>query len=287
MKLDAFKPPSIPIQIIMPDTYKGESQKGDPNTLWNISTAVYYKCGGIPWKPARPDPSVCYIGIGFYRDTTTQNREMRTCMAQIFSDMGHGLVLRGGEAKIPAEGGKTPRMSRETTISLLSDAVSLFKKHNNRNPPARVVVHKTSHYSEEEKFAALEALSDIDSVDLVVLQKDRDLQFVMRGTASVLRGSMIITGKRDFCLFTAGYSPYLGNYPGARIPVPMHIRCEHGTTDVREVGREILKLTKLNWNNASFSDSMPCTLSYTKLVKEVLSQATDNQILSDQYSSYM
>lgn len=286
LKLDAFTI-KMPIQVLMPRTISGESQDSDPHTLWNLATAVYYKCGGIPWRPLITDSSTCHIGVSFYKDKTSSSDDMRTCMAQVFTDSGQSLVLRGGKVPAPTKGHRSPQMTRESAIELFRGSVELFKAHNSHYPQ-RVVVHKTSHFSKTEREAAKEALGDlIERIDLVTILREKGIQFVRRGTKAVLRGTHIDLGGNEALLYTAGFVPYLNLYPGPRIPRPLHIYHEHGNTDKLAISKEILKLSRLNWNNGDFANSMPCTLSYTDLVKEVLSYAVEEQVVSEDYSHYM
>lgn len=284
LKLDAF-PEHTPIQIIEPRTFLGKSQLEDSNTLWNISTALYYKAGGIPWRPHEPQIGTCYIGIAFFYDKTSEKKNMRTCMAQIFSDNGQSLVFRGGQI-LPAKNDRSPRMDQQSMTQLIEDALSLYNRHN-KHPPGRVVVHKSSHFTYEEKLGAKNALSDLDSFDLVTINPNSNFQLVRRGTKSPLRGTYIPLEKDSFLLYTSGYVPYLKFYPGPRVPKPILVVHHAGRTDLQKIAKEIMKLTRLNWNSANFSTSMPSTLSYSFLVKEVLSHATADQEVSEDYSSYM
>ena len=43
------------------------------STAWNLTTAVYYKIGGRPWKIDGIRDGVCYIGIVFKQTTTDPN----------------------------------------------------------------------------------------------------------------------------------------------------------------------------------------------------------------------
>lgn len=276
----------LPIQVLMPRTFRGESQKEDPLTPWNLATGLYYKAGGVPWKPADSEPDTCYIGIEFYRDKTTPERAMRTCLAQIFSDQGQGLVLRGSRFRLPSEGRRSPRMDEDTTSSLLSDAIALYEKHNRRRP-RRVVVHKSSHFVRPEIKGAESAFREIESYDLVTIQSRTGVQFVRRGTQPPLRGTMILLDAHRFALFTSGYIPYVHAYPGPRIPRPLVVIHHGGPSGPLRLGTEILKLSKLNWNTARFSGSLPSTLGYADFVKSVLAQTQEEQEVSENYSSYM
>jgi hypothetical protein len=286
MKVDAMRV-GVPIQILEPRTYRGLSEKSDPSTPWNLSTALYYKAGGIPWRPSDPDPNTCYIGIEFFRDKTATDHRMRTCVAQVFSDGGEGLVLRGGQFEHQGGPRQSPRMDRATTEKLLQEAISLFKKHN-RQPPRRVVVHKSSHFVRAELEGAESALSEVEAFDLLTIIKHPGLQFLRQGSQPPVRGTMVILNEDQFAIYTHGYVPYLAVYPGLRVPRPLVVIRHGGTNGPQKLAGEIMKLTKLNWNAARFSSQMPSTLMYADLVKEVLAQVPQGQVeISEAYSSYM
>jgi hypothetical protein len=276
----------LPVQVLEPRTYLGESQKEDPSTPWNLATGIYYKASGIPWRPTDSDFSTCYIGIGFYRDKTSPDARMRTCLAQIFSDLGEGLVLRGSKFRLPTTPRWTPHMDADTVGTLLVDALSLYEKHNKRKP-IRIVVHKSSHFNKQETEGANEALQSVESVDLVTINPKPGIQLVRRGSQPPLRGTFVALGKSRFVLYSSGYIPYLRAYPGLRVPRPLLVEHQSGPSGLLRIANEIMKLSKMNWNTARFSCALPSTLMYAGFVKEVMAQVPEEQIVSEDYSSYM
>lgn len=276
----------LPVQVIVPRTFEGESQEADPSTHWNIATGVYYKSGGIPWRPSDPESSTCYIGVEFFRDKTTDEPRMRTCVAQVFSDVGEGLVLRG--SRFSHEGGRnrSPRMDEATSQQLINDALELFQRHN-RTIPRRVVVHKSSHFVGSEIRGIRDALANVETFDLVTINPRADVQFVRHGVQPAIRGMLVELDRYRFTLQTAGYVPYLNVYPGVRIPRALEVTHHAGDAGPQRLAREILKLTKLNWNSARFGNSMPSTMMYARFVKAVLAQTPEGEKVSEDYSRYM
>ena len=90
----------IPIQIVRESTLQlvDKTSRGQrpltpiSDRMWNISTALYYKCGGKPWKLATAREGVCYIGIAFRR---TEDGKTACCAAQMFLNDGDGIVFLG------------------------------------------------------------------------------------------------------------------------------------------------------------------------------------------------
>ena len=63
------------------------------SVAWNISTAVFYKCGGRPWKISGIREGVCYIGIVFKQLPNNSDLRNACCAAQMFLDSGDGVVF--------------------------------------------------------------------------------------------------------------------------------------------------------------------------------------------------
>jgi hypothetical protein len=88
----------VPVQIVRESTLAVTDQvrRGlegvNPlsDRLWNIGTALYYKCGRKPWKTPWAREGVCYVGLAYRQD----ERDNRTacCAAQMFLDSGDGIV---------------------------------------------------------------------------------------------------------------------------------------------------------------------------------------------------
>lgn len=89
---------NIPIQIVRDRIAKPTADMQDEATIaWNFFTALYYKASGTPWALIRKDvaETTCYAGISFFKSrdrSTTQ-----TSIAQIFNELGKGVILRGEE----------------------------------------------------------------------------------------------------------------------------------------------------------------------------------------------
>src|SRR5690606_12507933 len=68
----------------------------ETDKAWNISTSLYYKCGGIPWKLNDVRQNVCYVGL-VYKQTDPKNKNSKNacCAAQMFLSDGDGMVFRG------------------------------------------------------------------------------------------------------------------------------------------------------------------------------------------------
>ena len=104
----------VPLQIIRPRTWRGAREVEDEaSRAWNLLTALYYKCGGKPWRLAR-DPrrrTRCYVGVSFTR--ADNDPQLHTSVAQVFNELGDGVIVRGALARRSGE--ESSPTSRATT----------------------------------------------------------------------------------------------------------------------------------------------------------------------------
>jgi hypothetical protein len=53
------------------------------------------------------------------------------------------------------------------------------------------------------------------------------------------------------------------------VPNPLTVEIRQGTADIEKVMKDVMSLTKLNFNAAEYSDGLPVTLRFADLVGEV------------------
>lgn len=286
----------IPIQIILESTLKQvlnyeklkKHTKEDPATFsWNFSTALYYKASGKPWRLAKLRQDTCYVGISFFVDKLSPNRDMQISMAQIFTHDGEGLVLRGTEVGIDKKT-KQPYLKKDQSQTLMEKALQKYKNSTGRTP-SRVVVHKSSIFSEDEQIGFNKAIygMGIPEKDFVAIKLSHGwINFIRLGNYPVLRGTLIEITDNSFLLYSSGFSPRIRSYAGHRIPNALRI--EHiGDSQNDEIAKEILGLTKLNWNTTAFSTFLPITIGFANKVGKVLSELTEDKVVQDHYRFFM
>jgi len=275
----------IPTQLAKPATFQTDpgdkSIQDEATRAWNLSVALYYKAEGYPWKLTEMPTGTCYVGISFYRS----GPNIGTSMAQVFTHTGEGLVLRGGRAVLD-QITKTPHLSEENAFRLVKDALELYENQM-RQSPTRLVVHKSSRYWPEELSGFRRASRHISLTDFVTIV-DRGVRFMRRrGKYPPVRGTVVEIGEGDYLLFTKGWIPYHGTYPGLRIPAPLEVAEHFGDTPPRAICKEILALTKMNWNSADFCIREPITLAYSREVGRILAYVPEEVIPRPEYRYYM
>jgi len=250
---------------------------------WNFSMGIYYKANGKPWRLAKLVPGTCYVGIAFYWNKRNSNPNIETSMAQIFTHSGEGFVLRGTDVVVD-EHTKEAHLSAKEAESLMRDVLSKYTLRVGAGP-VRMVIHKTSSFTEQEAAGFRKAIGGIPT-DFIAISRTTPIRFHRVGEYPVLRGSAVLLTAREYLLFTGGYTPRLRTYPGHRIPEPLHITHE-GDSDARQVCAEVLGLTKLNWNTTAFSTYRPITLEFASRVGDILSELPDDYPVQDHYRFYM
>lgn len=266
---------------------KSKRRQDAARIAWNLAVAIYYKSNRFPWRVGNLLSGTCYIGVSFYIDKTSGDRETFASLAQVFTDTGEGMVVRGESFRSGTEGRGFLRLTEEGASSLLARAIEVYSKHHNGQPPNRVVIHKSSRYSDNEIRGFRQALGNIPKFDFVTIGSGRDVFVYRNGDYPIVRGTTIQLSTESFFLFSNGYIPYLRQYDGPRVPRPLEISERHGDTPPEELAREILALTRLNWNTTDYCCFEPITLEFSRRVGEILGKVPPGEKTQEQYRYYM
>jgi hypothetical protein len=277
---------AIPTQLVWENRLRGVGVTQDPASVaWNFFTALYYKGGNVPWLPQHVPPNTCYVGVSFYQESPLKDAATQTSLAQVFSGSGEGMVLKGQRAVIDKKRDRKPHLDETGAEQLLRQAIDLYAQHHGAKP-SRVVLHKSSRYWPEELVGFKEALGDIYRYDFLTLER-LDTRFMRLGKEPPLRGTVITLAPRHHVIFCVGYIPYLGAYPGFRIPNPLEVVEHHGESPTELICQEIMALTKLNWNSCSFASSDPITVLFARTVGRILTELPPGVLPQTKYKFYM
>lgn len=287
-----------PLQHILPATYdeskavvqkklKNRDQQDEATRAWNLFTALYYKAQGIPWRMTRDDADVrtCYVGVSFFR--TLDKERIYASSAQVFNQRGEGIIVKGRLAY--EDTNKQIHLDRDGARNLIELAIEAFKNEH-FHYPARVVLHKTSSFSEEETkgFNGFLKEKGIALVDFVYL-RESFIRLYRPKVYPPLRGTLWHLEDRKGILYTRGSVPFYETYPGTYPPRSLYLDCEHAQRSVKELARECLALSKMNWNNTRFDGQLPITLRAARQVGLILKYLgdADTSKLSQSYRFYM
>lgn len=247
---------------------------------WNLFTAVYFKAGGFPWTPVGIPQGTCHLGVTFYRPHGEKSA-MRTSVAQAFAESGEAFVLRGN----PFEwDGKWPHLPADEAARLIGDVVDRYTQTMKR-PPRRVVVHKQSRFFADELVGFQDSLKNYE-YDLVALAPSTGVRVMRHGEYPPPRGTCLSLGDRRY-IYTTGYVPSLGRYPHGHVPAPVQITDHVGDSTADDLLREVLLLTKMNWNSARFAERLPVTVRFANEVGTILRDLSDDVIPEARYAFYM
>jgi hypothetical protein len=276
----------VPTQLVLQASLEERGRLQPTATrAWNMCVALYYKAGCTPWKLQVLQPGTCYVGVSFYRVAGTE-QHMQSSLSQVFSDTGEGIVLRGEKfAWDPEKRGRAPHLSEGHGRRLVENAIRHYEKLVGTSPK-RVVVHKTSKYWADELQGFRSGLSGVRLHDLVALYQTGVRAFRL-GAYPPLRGTKLrIADAADF-LYTTGYIPELGTYPGSYVPEPLQIVEHFGDSPTNLLCSEILGLTKMNWNTSDFSSGLPITIRFARRIGDIMQEIPQNQTPDPRYRFYM
>jgi len=189
---------------------------------WNSSVGLYYKAGGIPWRMKLDGPETCFVGISFHHVKTREHHLVKSSIAQAFSSQGEGFALRGGDVEYDDRQGRNVHLTHDQAFNLCHDILSEYRDRVG-GTPLRVVLHKTSGYSEEERRGFESALNDVPLIELVNIMPT-SFRLVRFGAYPPNRGTLCTVNGDAAFLFTTGFMPELDTYPGPHIPSPVEIR---------------------------------------------------------------
>jgi hypothetical protein len=290
---------SVPIQMVRPKTYQGKqpARKKGQKTLstplqdeatraWNIHSALYYKAGGIPWRLLRDaaELTTCFVGISFYR--SLDRTRLLTSVAQVFNERGEGVIVRGGQAQLDKDD-KTPHLSEFDAHALLKQAIEVYRQEH-KTSPARIVVHKTSRVTPEEAagFDGAAQEHSIDKVELLTVRRSFTRLF-REGTYPPLRGTFLELQSASGLLYLKGSVNFFETYPGMYVPRPLEFTTFRAETPLDQLAREMLSLSKLNWNNTQFDGGEPITVRAARQVGDILKCVPDGGKVQPTFRFFM
>lgn len=277
----------LPCQLLRPDTYglgpaKGRRLQDKATTAWNFHTALYYKAGGVPWRLARQPSALttCYVGVSFFRSVTGD--KLMTSVAQIFDERGEGLIVQGGSASYDKDD-RTPHLSTDDAHELLASGLATYRREH-KTMPARLVLHKTSYFNENERdgFRRAAGYEKLEVLDLVSVRRS-GARVLKAGDSPMVRGTALLFDETSGIVYLKGTVPYFQVYPGAYIPRALEFVGEEGETSSLEIAKELVGLSKLNFNNTQFDTGDPITVRAARRVGDILKHVSSGKKVNSRF----
>ncbi|KAA2235975.1 argonaute/piwi family protein [Salinarimonas soli] len=280
-----------PLQLVQERTILITKQAGDqqdPATkAWNFCTALYYKGNRtIPWRLVEDTAKLrsCYIGVGFYK--SRDGETVSSSLAQVFDEFGHGIILRGTPVSIDKKN-RHPYLSEDQAYELLRDALDEYDRAL-EHMPARIVIHKSSHFRESERKGFLRALNEkgIRSKDFVAITST-DIRLFSDKDYPPKRGTLLTISETEGVLYTRGTVDFYKTYPGMYVPNPLKITVYEQDSSIESLCVEVLGLTKMNWNNTQMDGRLPITLECASKIGDIMKYVSPTEKPQVSYSFYM
>jgi hypothetical protein len=243
---------------------------------WSISTAAFYKTGGKPWKLADVRKGVCYVGLVYKRDDRSLDPMSACCAAQMFLDSGDGFVFKGaiGPWYNPKFGVFHLRESQAT--ELISKAVSAYRDIEG-NDPEELFIHSKTKFDDIEWRGFVKGAGKNTKVVGITIKENAPLKIYRKDSKfPILRGLSFIKNSKAGYLWTIGFVPRIDTSLASEVPNPLYIEISKGEADIKLVLKDILALTKLNYNACIYGDGKPVTLRFADAIGEILTAAPLN-----------
>lgn len=262
----------ITTQFVEEDTIDNSLQAN--RIHWWLSLSFYTKTMRTPWVLKNLDKSTAFAGIGYSVDSVEKNGHIIMGCSHIYNSRGEGLRYRLAKVDQPIVRNKRPHLSYNDAYQFGISTAQLFVEATNE-PPKRVVIHKRTLFTEEEKQGILDGLKSVPIVDLIEINIEDSLRFINSlkvhekleiDKYPVARGICIEVNSYTGLLFTHGTTPSIKqqggrDFMGGRgIPAPLVIKKHYGPSSLETIATEILSLSKMNWNSASLYSKLPATI---------------------------
>lgn len=287
---------NIPTQVLNDRAFS----YGDRTALaWRLSTALYVKASGTPWKLAPlkgvPDDTA-YIGLAYALRGDQRDAHYVTCCSQVFDMDGGGMQFVAFEARDPvadvAEARRNPFLSRDDMRTVLARSLELYQARNAGVLPRRLVIHKTTAFKPDEIEGAFDALAGIPEVECVevssasgwrgvwLIESGRQKPATKPSGYPVPRGTVLIRSGNSALVWVAGNAPHVSSKSdyfqgGKSIPRPLQIVRHAGRGSLDLTAHEVLALTKMDWNNDALYDPVPVTIRYSQRLARTIANVPD------------
>jgi hypothetical protein len=132
-------------------------------------------------------------------------------------------------------------------------------------------VHAKSSFTDEEwKGFTSGAPPQTNVVGVQIADGKDNLKLFRPGKYPVVRGSALLTGDDQAFLWTAWYVPRLDTYIGPETPNPVLVRRQRGKCSFETILRDVMGLTKINFNSCLHNDRLPVTIRFADAVGEIM-----------------
>jgi NAD-dependent SIR2 family protein deacetylase len=276
---------AVATQFIQEDTVKSNLQC---QINWWLSLSYYVKSLRTPWILEDLDKNTAFAGIGYsVMSRKNKNHDIVLGCSHIYNSQGQGLKykLSKVEEQLYWDGQDNPHLSYNDAFRFGISIKELFYKAMNELPK-RVVVHKRTYFTTDEINGLRDSLlsTGVQELDLIEINFTDDIRFLatkiengnpIADNFAVPRGTCIQFDQHSVLLWTHGIVPSVRNpnfkyYLGGRyIPGPLRITKHLGNSSVGTIAKEVLGLTKMNWNSFDMYSQLPATVNSSNEIARI------------------
>jgi hypothetical protein len=266
------------------------------SVAWRLGTALYAKAGWIPWKLDTQrlplDVHSAYIGLSYaLRTTADGSTAFVTCCSQVFDADGGGMEFVAydvGQGTDP----RNPYLSRDDMRLVMARSLALYQDRHTGRSPRELVVHKQTPFQPQEVAGCCDAWGATTNLSCINITRppwrgvalDAPKAGESKGVPSYAlpRGTAFQLDDRSVLLWVGGNAPRAtltgqDNFfqGGKGIPRPILLTRDAGAGPLDYVAAQVLALSKMDWNNDSLYDGLPCTVRYAKVLAKTIKHMPD------------
>lgn len=261
-------------KITLPNLEDSNIIKLESAKAWNLSTTLYYKLGGLPWKLGDVRNNVCYLGLVYKKTEESNQSKNACCAAQMFLDSGDGMVFRGNVGPWWNPKTKEFHLSKQDALSMVSQSLDAFYTRFNYYPE-EIFIHARTYFNDDEWDGFTEATLGKSRIIGVRIREVNNFKLYRDRPYCVPRGLMLKYDTHRAYLWTKGFIPRFKSQIGLEVPSPLDISITRGDGDILVVCKDILGLSKLNYNTCIYGDGVPVTLKFADSIGEILTATRD------------
>lgn len=247
--------------------------------IWNLAIAIYTKTIGLPWQPSSYMQENAYVGIGYGMNA---NGIVVGC-SQLFDSKGRGLQLF---LRPVSSSAKNPYMTEKESFDVGKNLCNMYYSYYPTKTLKNVTIHKSTFFTKDEISGLQKAFSHVENLELIQIENKPNIRAIKYFNKNKIdlfplsRGTLIKINDNEALLWTHGRVCYTGfnngdNYVkgGKASPSPVLIRRFIGNLPLEEIAKNILMLTKMDYNSAdTLYSNMPVTIKYTDKVVDIIKQ---------------
>jgi hypothetical protein len=212
----------------------------------------------------------------------------------MFLHDGDGSVFRGNiglwESDKPYEFHLDKASASELIGLALDDYYQKWKRY-----PIELFIHSKTAFNDDEWNGFTEAVTTRGAgTNLVgILIKDQNelkLYRHAKGQPSnygVLRGTALIVDDKEGYMCTKGFIPRLNSSNSMEMPRNLRVKIIRGISIIDVVLKDILALTKLNYNSCIYGDGTPVTLKFSNKIGNILTAIPEWKVDTRQFMYYI